>query len=137
MTDTKKYNGTTSATDWTSKESAPEFTAYQFDQEDLVQLTIEPPKEYDENSYGGETWAYQVCSGFGDTLYAPDYETGAASISVLILRADLDRWEESCKDLGCEYDISWEVEAGHYGSGNYGGVEIAQAGSKFFWIEND
>ena len=135
----QKYEGTTSAKDWPTKDEAEEFKAYQFDLEDLLVLNIFPPSEYDENEYGGDTWANQVCSGFGDTLYAPDFDGTTSGnpngINVLILRSDLGAWETSCKDLGCEIEYVWEVKPGHFGDGNWSGMDLAQTDSKFYWIE--
>jgi hypothetical protein len=134
---------TNTANEYNTIDTAAEVKAVEFDAEDILILDIFAPAEYDDADYGGDTWANQVCSGFGHTLYATDYDgttTGdPKGINVLILRADLEAWEESCDGLGCEFSPVWDVASGHYGDGNWNGVDLAvcetRRGTKYFWFE--
>jgi len=115
--------------------------ATRFDRDDIIILNIQAPAKYDDAEYGGETWANQVCSGAPE-YNAPDYNgtTGGdrRGINVLIRRGDLEWWEDSAKGLGCETEIEWQVEDGHYGDGNYEGVDIVSvpgSDSEVYWIE--
>jgi hypothetical protein len=126
--------------EYNTKETARKAEGFVLDAEDLLVINIEAPAQYDENDYAGETWANEICSGF-DTLYAPDFDGTQSGnqkgINILILRADLEAWEQSAKDLGCDYDLVWDVEAGHYGDANWGGVDLYEnkRDDKFLWVE--
>ena len=139
MTD-KKHANTTSQTDWPTKKTARQFDTYQLDPEDVCIIDVEPPATYNDSEHAGETWANYLCSGFGDnTLYAPNFDAttkgNIEGINVLILRADLDWWIKQCEELGCEYEIIYNVEPGHYGDSNWSGIDLAKAKDKVYWIE--
>lgn len=119
----------------------------EFRPDELVILNIYGPEpdETDDDpqrEYYDDGWANRVCQAADEsgTLSAPDYDgttTGSQNgINVLTRRADLPIWEQVAANEGCRVAHSpLAVTAGHYGDGQWNGVDLVDRDGKLVWIE--
>ena len=102
---------------------------------ELVQVLLYEPTDYSAD----HEWANDLNDEFeraGVAPMAPDYDADPRGFALLLRRVDFPIVRRICEEADSVVTVLQEVPSpGHYGDGQWSGVELIEEDGRILWVE--